>query len=432
MEESWATRNKKQREFFHHVAHLDKIYADDQQRKRIEQTINYFKRMSHHRTSSLANERETVCKSIREENQSMSKLFKQKGDHYLEHCLRPQLGLSEPTLLCSLSKSPPTTNPYEYAREKQNKLISGDNIKIEERLRFITSTFQQATSKNNFKNYMQVRKPDKGYRHRKDINMKGRTGSVILDQDGLTDQYKERLYKGIKFRDAPDKHSLFVGRQLDKESITSVLAILKKRKDDYESKFMLPKRLSHRPKHNQSQLSTLGNLDLVATENTSAFLNKSLPNLEKVKSKTDRSKILKHSIYEIGQLKRDIEEKRADRIEKKEKFARAEFRRAASTLFSEEESQKKNVALHINVKGKLQISNFFAAVNGNSSFQNIGSQGKLLIPWKEAFEKQIFELEFMNHHGQSETILFDISKENQKLALEKLVDYKLSVVVDIE
>lgn len=424
MEESWASKNKRQREYFHHVVNLDKIYSQDQQRKKIEETIQFMKRISTNRQSTLVNERSAANKSIEQENNQQEKKIKESGDHYTKFVLRPQIGLIEHSLAYG-GIGTSTINHFEVQRTHQQKRIDLENKRIGQRLHFITSSFTQESLKRKTNVHRSFKDLSKS---KKTVDELG--GYMNLDRIGVSPQFKNRTLKGFTFKSSPDKLSLMIGQEVSKEDIENMLGALEKKKKAYYDQF---KPAVWRMEGSKGGISKSSFAQSQVLPDVITPSSRSVNHFSKddtKKSTADLASITQHS----KELKRKGEEERAyikRRLQEEEENSRQEFKVLASHLFAEEVAGTKMIVFNFEVKSTEPFTNFFVAANNITSFVNIGKKGSISIPWKSVFNDTIIELEFMTQQGKSERVAFDISKRNPRLGLTTLTGYQLTASVHI-
>lgn len=433
MTESWAVRHKRKRDYFHHVVSLDRIYTEEQQKAKIKQTIDSMQKISKHKVSTLANERDLMSKSIIIENCMIDKKMNEKTGHYTEHVLRPQIGRTQPTLLSQgvLGPSSPI-NHHKTMREAQNKLINKNNKQIVSRLKFITSSFSQDKLKATFKRPLSPRLIKKHIGKNMHSSLYGRTGSVQVDINGVTDKFKERVFKGVTFKASPDPFILYIGKNMPKNELYHLLDELKEKRRRYESRFV--------PERTHISQTFLGNQSTSKmfpyVREVSIPLKKMMSDSSIQETKGEDQNSLEHSPKMARlPLKDEIREKKAMLMQRRleeEQEQRKEFVQVANGLFRPEIAREKKVTFSFTIKSASHFTQFFVTAQGLTTFQNIGSKGDLQVPWSVVLDNPVVELEFMNQAGQSERVLFDLMKRHQKISLIKLVGYKVSVAVSVD
>lgn len=437
MEESWASKNKREREYFHHVVNLDRIYAETEKKKKIGQTIEFFKRIKKSKMTTLNNERNAENHRIEKENHIIERVMSDNQEHYLAHVLRPQIGLSEPTILCNSSMSPShKINHLQVNRERRNKKINEENKMIASRLKFITSSFSTDASKTHFKNYLQARPIKHPADSHKTNTMENRTGLHLIDSDGMTEQFRNRVIKGVSFKEGGDKFKMILGKQLDREALKLMLDNIQKRKEEYESQYMPPRKkvieCKSKTNNSVSKVSIGIQKDKFSRSNSHASLTATKPLGKSSTTDYSSEKTVKISVDKLNKLKeaRELEIKRKREAEDLE--IREDFKKMAPHLFPKEDVSKKKVVFAFDVKSNAQFHNFYVSVNGASKFENIGKKGSISIPWASVIEDPLIQLEFMTSQGKSEIVQFDLSKRHSKLELSKLEGFKLSATVDVK
>lgn len=429
MEDSWAARHKRKRDYFHHVVSLDKIYTDEQQKAKIKQTIEFMQKRSYQKLSTLANERYSMNKSIINENSMIDKKINEKTDHYAEHVLRPQIGRSEPTLLSNAVFGQPTPlNHPKVKRETEGKRIVRANKKLVSRLKFITSSFSQDMLKSTFKNHIKPRRVRNEVEISKQVNLCGRTGGVQIDTNGMTEKFKERVFKGVTFRHHPDPFKLYLGKSIPMQDMYEMLEELKGRRKMYESRFLPETSLRQTTKPNQSTSNLMSTVQSQYIPLKREQSDPSIQEAEEKKVSTFTPKRARKPVnIEIAEKHELLKQRKLDEEEKD----RVEFVQIAHGLFRPDVACEKKVVFSFKIKSATPFSNFYVTAQGLTSYQNIASKGDFEIPWSLALDNPVIELEFMTQVGSTETVKFDLMKRHQKISLSKLEGYKVTVAVSV-
>ena len=245
MEESWVVKNTRKREYFHHIASLDRIYMQDGQKKKVKDVIEKMDRLRKVKQQSNEREREQEHQVIEKENELQNKFQLQRREHYENHILAPQIGKVSKG---KLGKGKKMSFGYTFRRGEE-KRIQEENLRMSTRLFFAKSIISnrpidRSVSKQNkpFKmklttstHFNQDNKKDEQPIKKPHIL---RTLRSTIQQEGFTSKIR-KLKKGPIFKEIKSSPNFHFNSEKKKRELESMLEVLKNRRKQAESSWTI-------------------------------------------------------------------------------------------------------------------------------------------------------------------------------------------------
>lgn len=236
VEENWFIRSQREKEYRHHVDRLDRIYSQENLRKKIEETCSNLSKIFAHKKQTHEKDRLDQISKIGEMNRLIEEQTKSKLEFYKEQVLRPQLGLAHK----DSTRKAETLHPAANQRRVENTRIQEENKKLVTRLQFIRSEL----SKDVIEKDLEKLNPYKELRAGRDkhqnllINTEPNSDSmktIGYDSHGIQtsnihplkaklEEAKRRRLKGFTFK-TPNNLS-HLGLRLDKDTMLRMLESL--------------------------------------------------------------------------------------------------------------------------------------------------------------------------------------------------------------
>ncbi len=114
-----------------------------------------------------------------------------------------------------------------------------------------------------------------------------------------------------------------------------------------------------------------------------------------------------------------------------EEQRRREFEHLSSVIFSEREAEQRQFEFRLQLKSKAPATHFYVGIVGLALEKNILKSDTFLVPWTAIKQNNLLEFIFTDDRGNSETVLFDITKRFGSLALKKLQGFELEAAIRV-
>ena len=408
---------KRKRQYLSHVTRLDQIYAEDQQRKKIAQSIENMKRLSNLTLGAAQRDRKIQEQAIQERNAVNESVVRFRESHPLD----------KHSNLKSLDR-PMMNTGLEYCtsavfRRKEEKRINRANESLAARIHSIKSDLNMNNiAKELAWNYDYLEK-----RNRKREQKLVKADLKSMCPSISPKPFKERVFKGWIFKNHSDQSSLAYGKQLSKSEIENLLVKLEQKREatlpshnlsqggsisaDHRTQFsFLPKPRQQQPKLLMNLKDAKRNSSLRSSSETQS--HPKLPGESVIKSiMSPRGTTTKKVLRFEG----DPEPTPEERLKTEE-----EYSQLVDKIFPEGGDLDRKLQFKFEVANPHKSAIIYAGIEGVVPPKNILEDPICLVPWEKVKSSPWLKLTFGEQSEVEEVVELDLTKRHQKVKLLRL------------